>query len=1055
MLKRFLLPVLLLSVTSAYFNIVLAQTPTWTIDLLGKEKKPEKFENRKLGSEKMADKKFTVVRHFFQNNYTHYNYYFNAHNKITSVIERAKASQKDDYTKLLSYYPFTLENTSSQKSELDSVILKATAGILLHDLRNDWVDNMYLLMGQAFFLRKDFDSAAATFQFINYNLFPRKKNEDDSRIVGTSDASSNSVISIANKEKQNILQKVTAQPPSRNDALIWLARTLIEQNEMGDAGSLMNTLQNDPNLPARLHNDLDDVNAYWFYKQNIFDSTCTYLEKALSNADTKQDRSRAEFLLAQLFETTKQFEKASAYYEKVSIHTVDPLMDIHARLNNAKMLKSSNPEELTNSINNLVKMARKDKFEPYRDILFFSAADLAMQKPDTTAAIDYFKKSIEFNQTNLSYKNKAFLQLADIAYNRKEYRKSFALYDSLQAGDTTMDDQMAFIKARRNGLSKIVEKIIIIEREDSLQKLAEMPVATREAFVKKMVKRLRKEKGLKEEDNNAGGAVMGFDNPLDNKKNAPADLFAAGNNKGEWYFYNASLKSKGFADYKRIWGVRKNADNWRRKSAAETGKENAFNPGPGLGVNTGPDDLDKPADPNNPNKPGENDGAKSKTGKNDGDIVQPDDISYEGLMSTIPLTLDKMNTSKSLLAVNLFELAKLYQEDLEDYQQAINTYDQSLQRYPDSLYNGELYLGLYFCYTKLGLPNKAAEYKNLVSKNFAGSHSEKLINNPSAANPKEQNEAGTKRYEAIYNLFIEGNFDQAFAEKKKADSIYGNNFWSPQLLYIEAVYHVKQRNDSLAINVLNNIVSLYPDAKLAPKATRMVDVLKRRKEIEDYLTKLEITRLKDDEVIKVVEEKPKLVRNDSNLIKSPANFIDTSKKVVAPVEKTLTDSVKVQVPTLKPDSIKNSAPTAIKAVAKDSVAKAPTVFSNGPFTINTAAPQNVMMILDKVDGTYINESKNAFSRYINENFRGEPIALSRDAIDKDRAVLIFSSFADATAAYQFLLKVKKAAPDEISWLPANKYSFYLVSDENLQLLKTNKDIAAYIGLLNKIYPGKF
>ena len=38
-----------------------------------------------------------------------------------------------------SCFPFTLihlDNTASQKTELDSVIYKATAGILLHDLRS-------------------------------------------------------------------------------------------------------------------------------------------------------------------------------------------------------------------------------------------------------------------------------------------------------------------------------------------------------------------------------------------------------------------------------------------------------------------------------------------------------------------------------------------------------------------------------------------------------------------------------------------------------------------------------------------------------------------------------------------------------------------------------------------------------------------------------------------------------------------------------------------------------------------------------------------------------
>ena len=120
--------------------------PTWTFDPFGNEKKPEQYEDKKLGSEKTADKKFTVVRRIIQDNVSHYNYYFNANNKLNAVIERAKLSQKDNYSKLLSFYPYELDNTASQQQELDSVIYKATGGILLHDLRTDWVDNFYLLI---------------------------------------------------------------------------------------------------------------------------------------------------------------------------------------------------------------------------------------------------------------------------------------------------------------------------------------------------------------------------------------------------------------------------------------------------------------------------------------------------------------------------------------------------------------------------------------------------------------------------------------------------------------------------------------------------------------------------------------------------------------------------------------------------------------------------------------------------------------------------------------------------------------------------------------------
>ena len=59
--------------------------------------------------------------------------------------------------------------------------------------------------------------------------------------------------------------------------------------------------------------------------------------------------------------------------------------------------------------------------------------------------------------------------------------------------------------------------------------------------------------------------------PFSNNNSQPAiDLFAANNTKGEWYFNNNSLKSRGFTEFKSRWGNRTNVDNWRRKAAVET-----------------------------------------------------------------------------------------------------------------------------------------------------------------------------------------------------------------------------------------------------------------------------------------------------------------------------------------------------------------------------------------------------------------------------------------------------------------------------------------------------
>ncbi len=1035
MLKTIFLSALFIIFFSFNTALVYAQPPVWTINLLDSTKKPEKFFERKLGSEKMADKKFTIVRHFFQNNYTRYNYYFNANNKINTVLERAKASQKDDYAKLIDYYPYTLENTATQKSELDSVIYKATSGILLHDLRNDWVDNMYLLMGKAYFLRKDFDSAAATFQFIQYNLFPRKKDEDGSRVVGTSEDASGSRISVANKEKQNIFQKITGKPPSRNDALVWLTRTLIEQQEFGDASGLMTTLQNDPNMPARLSDDLDDIHAYWFFKQKIYDSAAVYLEKSLSAIEFKQDKARAEFLLGQLYEMNGKYDKASMYYNNASAHTTVALLDIYAQLNNAKMRKGNDIKELDKGISNLLSLAKKDNFENYRDIILYAAGDIAMLKPDTTQAAAFFKRSTQLNESNVVFKNKAFLQLAEIAYNRKEYVNAFSFYDSLQTGDTTIGEMLEKIQSRRNALSKIVEKINIITKEDSLQNVAAMPVAARDAFVKKMSRRLRKEKGLKEEDTEGNNGDQPITFSKDNS--TPADLFSNSNNKsGEWYFYNASLKSKGLSDFKKKWGTRTNTDNWRRKAAATAAP---LQPDAALG-NMNPDDLDASADSTSKNS-GSSKNKNGAIGQKGNEPAQSEDISYEGLMAGLPLTKEKLDASKNLVAVSQFELAKLIQEELEDYPGAIAAYDKSLERFPDSLYNGEIYFGLYYCYTKLGNTFKAAYYKNLLGNKFAGSLANKIVATPITAKAGDKNPVVTKRYEDIYNLFIEGKFEQALNEKKRADSLYGKNYWSPQLLYIEAVYHVKQKNDSIAKNVLTEIGTMYPKSPLKPKADRMIDVLSRRAEIEKYLTDLKVTRMSDDEVIQT-DDRQVMVRNDAKLIKSP-NTYDSLQALARKG-----DSARA----LKKDAIVG--PGAVKT---DTVVikTAPPVLASGPFKLDTAAAHMVVMLLDKVDGTYVNECRNALTRYAMEYFRSSELIVTKDAINQDYSMVLFSSFTNADAAMQFLYKVRKAAPDEVSWLPANKYSFILIDSDNLQRLKNTKDIVGYKLLLNRLYPGQF
>src|SRR5579875_72751 len=81
-------------------------------------KKPKIYENRVLEAEKTDKKKFKLPRHIMQNTTTHYNYYFNANNKINEVIDQAKSMHADDYSALLPFYNYSLEVTAQNKMQL-------------------------------------------------------------------------------------------------------------------------------------------------------------------------------------------------------------------------------------------------------------------------------------------------------------------------------------------------------------------------------------------------------------------------------------------------------------------------------------------------------------------------------------------------------------------------------------------------------------------------------------------------------------------------------------------------------------------------------------------------------------------------------------------------------------------------------------------------------------------------------------------------------------------------------------------------------------------------
>jgi outer membrane protein assembly factor BamD (BamD/ComL family) len=578
-----------------------------------------------------------------------------------------------------------------------------------------------------------------------------------------------------------------------------------------------------------------------------------------------------------------------------------------------------------------------------------------------------------------------------------------------------------------------------------------MPIDQRNAILKAKLKALRKEAGLKDLDNQEPGFGGGFVGG----PSQDADLFATGAN--EFYFQNAGLKSRGYSEFKSKWGTRPNVDNWRRQAAVEKSfaQKSAMN-----------NNSSTAATANSPAAP------------------PVEELTMESLLAKLPLTSEQMSVSYLAILKASMENAALYQLNLGDYPSAITEYRGIVTQFPDVSETEKALFNLAICYDRNNQPIQADSVRQLLKTNFANGKYNKLVQQQGKPVAKDN---ATIAYEQVYDLFLAGSFKEALQVKETADKKWGKSYWTPQQLYIEAIYYVKNREDSIAINRLQEITKLFPNSPLKEKANTMVDVLKRRKEIETYLTDLKIEKPEDisgrpielndvNTVKKAPAPKAEITQQVAPVLKIKPNTLEPKEKpVIVAVAPPKVDTVRKQ-PTIvqappKVDTTRKQ-PTIVQAPLKvDTTRKQPTIVlvdapmqklepikqaPSNQYAFYANDPHFVAVVLDKVDGIFAGEAKNAFNRFNREQYSNQNLAIGNETIQANLQLVLVGPFANAGDAVGYINKAKpQAATRIVPWLAKEKYSFLILSGANLTVLKSKKDIQEYRTFLHGVFPDIF
>jgi hypothetical protein len=952
-------------------------------------------EERPLPYERLLKTKYTLGRRAYQNTMAQYNYFFNGEEELKGFIQNARNLHEDDFTsELISFYDYSLNNTA--KYSIDSIIYRANANIVLHDLRNNWIDDSYLLLAKAYFFHKNFDTAASILQFINYT-FDNKEDGMDVPI-GSNLRNTKGKFSIATVDKRRFWESENV----RNESMLWQARTYIETGELNEGISLLQLLKSDAVFPKKLYPFLNEQLAYGYYQMELYDSAANYLSNAIAHASDSYARSRWYYLIGQLWQKKENWQKAYEWYKKANETTVHPIIGVYSKINMIRIDAKNTQRPWTDLAAELAHMGKREKYSLFKDIIYFEMAKLAIQNKAFDKANDWLLISIKKNISNAPQKQKAFELLANINYQNDQYPISKIAYDSVTTILKTNPD-FEQIVLRKKWMGDIVTNDQIIKTQDTLQYIYQITPEIQKDFCTKWIQRTKKENTklsnlfldniiVKEEapiiDNNQN-------NTFANNFNAANSIGAPGSNNANstYYFDNPSSISQGKQSFIQKWGERPNVDDWRRKASTHLMY----------------------------------DASKPLTG-NANDFAIKDSIKKEladSALDAIHLIHDSESLKASQLTWNNAALknAQIFLNELNDYEKAYPIYKKIITKNINPSITERAMLDLASYYIHVNQQEKADSIIHVVESTFPKGFYISKRNEQLKKTNKEQTIIDD--YKEAYFLSQIGNWDSLQHIAISLNTSLRGTKWYTPFQFLKVKMYAQQKQDSVAIVLLDSIILLNNNENIRDKAKNIIAEIKKRKDTESYLKNLQIVRTEpvpttiEIEVLQKEKSNPpkkEILKQDKN---SKNKQIDTqTEKLAAPGS--------------------NTVPIEIPSIA---------------FTNDSMEAHYVAIVTHKTSPAFVKEMQNAFVNLNNDEFQKQNLGVTYVQFDADSYIVWIGPFSNLQKSNQYINNIKPRLTKEIiSFVPSKQYELYLLGKSNIILIKNQQDLLLYQQFMfNHIY----
>ena len=739
-----------------------------------------------------STQKNTAKTRFWHSFKARYNTYYNGSLAYIDGSLEKENGNKDNFTEIIPLY--TVANKQSRelgKSNFDRAIEKSQKTIKLHSIkrRPEWTKNRrktekdiewlsrreynpflwraWMLMGRSQFHKGAFDEAASTFAYMG-------------RLYHT-------------------------QPAIYAKSRAWLAKCYIEEGWIYDAEDVIRGMERD-SIHWSARKEWDYTYADYYIHIGDYKKAIPHLRQVIRHEMRRKQRAREWYLMGQLHAALGNRPEAMKAFRHVLRQNPPYEVEFNARIAMTEVMADSQAKKM---IGRLKRMAASDKNKDFLDQVYYAIGNIHMARRDTTQAITAYERGVAKATRTGIEKGVLLLRLGDIYWDMERYSDAQRCYgEAIGLLDKERKDYEQ-LSNRSKVLDQLVPYTDAVHLQDSLQSLARMSEADRNAAIDRTIaelKRKEREERRKQQEQEAQETISknGGNNMAQQRPNAAQQNQQ--NKNAQWYFYNPMAVSQGKTAFQKQWGKRENVDNWQRVNktvVAMAGEEQEMSQHQLDSITRAEAVADSLAQI--------------------ADSAQNDPHRREYYLAQIPFTQEQMEASNKTIEDGLYNSGVIFKDKLDNLTLSEKQLRRLVDNYPDYEGTADAFYHLYLLYMRKHEPRTADEYVERLKQQYPDNEWTTLLSDPHyVENARFGIAIEDSLYAATYDAFKASRYSDVTANVQISNRRYPLGANRDKFIFIGGLGKLNEGDAEGCIADMKTVVEKYPQSGVAQMAGMIV-----------------------------------------------------------------------------------------------------------------------------------------------------------------------------------------------------------------------------------------